>query len=84
MWTIPGHPPTPVDECPTSLITQESLVAVRDFWVSKILKQAPLAGGYYSWPATLVDAWVVLQKELDAWQEIERERRARSNRPGCR
>ncbi len=72
---IPGPLPTAVDECPTSLVTQESLAAVEDFWISKTLNRPPRGGGFHSWPSTLVDAWVVLTREFHTWSQMENERR---------
>ena len=53
---------TPVDECPASFLSAESLAAVEDFLVSTALRRMPRDGGYHSWPARLVDTRFLLSR----------------------
>ncbi|MCX6618761.1 MAG: hypothetical protein NTZ98_22025 [Acidobacteria bacterium] len=56
-----------LDECPASFISGSSLGLVHDFWIAKLTGQPPLAAGFYRWPALLVDAWAVLEREWAQW-----------------
>jgi hypothetical protein len=57
-----------LDECPASFISGSSLGLVHDFWIAKLTGQPPLAAGFYRWPALLVDAWAVLEREWAQWR----------------
>ena len=47
-------------------------------WAARQLGRSPLSGGFYTWPAVLVDAWLVLSHEFQLWrrQEFAPKRRA--------
>jgi hypothetical protein len=36
--------------------------------MAKLTGQPPLAAGFYRWPALLVDAWAVLEREWAQWR----------------
>lgn len=63
MWQAPSSPALVLDQCPASAISEESLALVADFLVARQLRRSPRAGGFYGWPALLVDAWLVLARE---------------------
>ena len=52
-------------------MTEQSLQMVERFAASRVLEQPPRSGGLDRWPALLVDAWVVLARELALWRSHE-------------
>ncbi len=77
IWQAPSRPPLTIDECPTSFVTGESLALAADFMIAQQIRRGPLSGGFYAWPARLVDAWLALGAEFALWQQRETERRSR-------